>query len=110
MSKETALEKYTKAVEKRDAHITENKAVFDAHEKIVMDIIDAESDLRDAVAESKEGVSNTEFTVTITPQTQTFVDIEQLDKFVADGSMSKEMRDLAVKTEERPPKISIRKN
>lgn len=110
MSKEAALEKYTKLVEKRNEHIKANKTVFDDHEKIVMDIIDAENDLRDAVAESKEGVSNAEFTVTVTPQKQVWADIETLDKFVASGNITKEMRDMVVKTQDRPPKISIKKN
>lgn len=110
MSKETALDKYAGLVAKRDQHIEDNKAVFDDHQKIVMDIIDAENDLRDAVAESKDGVKSAEFTVIYTPQTQTWADIEKLDKFVAEGKISKELRDQIVMTQERSPKISIRKN
>lgn len=127
MSKASALDKYTGLVDKRNKHIEDNKAVFDAHEKIVMDIIDADNDLRDAVTEDFEslveqaktnkeikpaadaGLFNGAFKVTVTPQTQTWGDIEELDKLVAEGTISKEVRDRVVKTQNRPPKISITK-
>lgn len=103
----TALDKYTAAVEKRNEHITANKSVFTAHEQIVNSIIDAENELRDAVAETGAGVSNEAFRVTLVPQTQTWGDIEEVDKFVAGGKLSKADRDQIVKTQTRPPRITI---
>ena len=127
MSKASALDKYTALVEKRNKHIEDNKAVFDDHQKIVMDIIDAENQLRDDVAAEFEvltenaktdttvkpaveaGVSNGEYNVLVTPQTQTWGDIEVLDALVASGEITKEIRDRVVKTQKRPPRITIQK-
>ena len=110
MSKESALAKYAKAVEKRDRHIEANKSVFKEHESIVYDVIDAENELRDAVAESGSGVSDIDYTVTLTPQTQTWADIETIDKYVANGEIAQKVRDEIVKTQKRPAKISIKRN
>ena len=70
MSKESALEKFTSAKQAIIDHIEQNKSVFEAHERLVGRLIDAENDLRDAVAEAGKGVSNADYTVTCTPQTQ----------------------------------------
>jgi hypothetical protein len=102
-----ALDRYTKACEDRDLDIAQNKAVFDKHEQIVMRIIDAENELRDVVAEEKLSFSNGSFNVTFTPQTQTYGDIEALDRLIADGNIDKKFREALVKTISRPPRITI---
>lgn len=104
---ESALEKYTKADQARKAFIEENKAVFDTQSNLVMAIIDAENELRDAVAESGKGVFNGYYKVSCVPQTQTFADIEVIDQMIGSGIIKKELRDQIVKTNERPPRISI---
>lgn len=108
-------------------HIEDNKEIFDAHQKLVMEVIDTENELRDATAErvtaleadtSEAGIqalnefvargeTNGTYHVKASPQTQTWADIEELDKEVASGRMSKETRDRIVKTQKRPAKISI---
>jgi hypothetical protein len=123
----TQLENYTKAVQTVKNHIEDNKEIFDAHQKLVMSVIDTENELRDAIAERvtaleadtseagiqalnefvRTGAMNGSYKVTATPQTQTWADIEELDKEVSSGRMSKETRDRIVKTQKRPAKISI---
>jgi hypothetical protein len=105
MSKESALEKCTKAIEKRNRFIEDNKAVFNGYEKIGGEIIDAENELRDAVAEANTGVSNAEFTVTVTPQTQRVYNEDKLKQFLSGPQFADAVNDVT-----RPPKISIKKN
>lgn len=110
MSTQNALERYTVAKEKVEAHIEDNKAVFDTHQKLVMSLIDAENELRDTVSESREGVSNGKYTVSYLPQTQTWADIETIDQMIATGLIKKELREKIVMTQERPARISIKEN
>jgi len=102
-----SLDKYSNAVNAMKAHQESNQAVFDEHKRLVLKIIDAENELRDAVAESKEGVENLYHKVTVTPQTQTFADVEEVDKALGAGYISQSVRDRIVKTVQRPEKISI---
>lgn len=101
------LDNYTAAVHARDAHIEANNAVFSAHEQIVLRIIDAENALRDAVAVSKEPVSNGEFKVTITPQESEVTDIAKIDELVNLGVLSYGTRAQIVKMQKRPDRITI---
>lgn len=128
MSKANSLDRYTKLVADRDRHIEDNKAVFDAHQKIVFDIMDAENDLRDKVAsefeslveraktdqtvnpEAEAGINNGEYTVVVSAQEQTWADIEAIDKLIVDGVIPSNRRSEIVKNQKRPPRISIRKN
>lgn len=92
-----------------EENIKDHKDIFDAHERLVMQAIDAENALRDAVADAGEGVSNGLYTVTFTPQTQTIFDEE---KILAQVGMSK---DVAVgmgliTVNQRPPRITIGKS
>lgn len=103
-----ALENYTRVFAERELLIAANKPIFDQYEAIGMRIIDADNALRDAVAEAKQGVQNDKFVVTVTPQTQTWADIEEIDKLIDGGVIPKAKRDQIVKTQERPVKISIR--
>lgn len=104
MSTENALEKYTVAIKARDRHFEANKPVFEAHEKFVNDIIDAENDLRDQVAESNKGVENGEYKVIVAPQTQRVYDEEKLKAL-----LTKEQFAMVVKDNPRPAKITIKK-
>jgi len=101
-----ALDSYTKACEDRDRHIADNTAVFKAHEMIVNRIIDAENNLRDIVAEENAPVSNGEFRVTITPQTQTVFDEA---KILGDLHLTREqaLSQRIITDNPRPPRITI---
>lgn len=102
MSKESALQKYANAIEERNEHLEQNKSVFEAHQRIIGKIIDAENELMDAVAESGSGIENGLYKVTITPQTQKVYDDEALSKL-----LQPEEVDQVVKEVTRSPKISI---
>lgn len=102
----TALQKYSNAVAAVKEHKEANAGVFDAHEKLVFAVIDAENELRDAVAVSKEGVSNGMHRVTITPQTQTIVDPDDLKAHQGEALTPELIAELT-KTYERPPRITI---
>lgn len=101
-----ALQKYTSAVAKRNDHIEQHADVFKQHEKIVYDVIDAENELRDAVAESGQGLNNGLYNVTVTPQTQEVWDEEKLLKAL---NMSKDSAIAAglLMINQRPPRITI---
>ncbi len=106
MTTASALQKYTNAVDKRNDHIAQNKGVFDAHEKIVGEVIDAENELRDEVAASGEGIENGLYKVTTTPQTQ---EIYDESKVLAALGMTK---DVAIEKgliviNQRPARITI---
>lgn len=109
MSKENSLEKYTKAIDALESHKESNKAVFEEHQKLVFEVIDAENVLRDDVAEANAGVENGSYKVIVTPQTQTYGDVEAIDKLVADRIISPELRNKIVVTTQRPAKITIQK-
>lgn len=109
MSKEAALDNYAKAVSALERHKEQNSTVFEDHQELVFRVIDAENLLRDEVAMAKSGVENNEYNVTCTPETQTFGDIEEIDKLVAAKLISPEIRAKIVKTVDRPARITIKK-
>lgn len=102
-----ALSKYSACVKRLKDHQEDNSGVFKDHERLMLAVVDAENDLRDAVAELGAGVSNSEHRVVVTPQTQNYADIDVIDSLVSNGSISKELRDTIVKTVQRPPRITI---
>ena len=97
MSKETALENYTKAMKNLTDHEEANKPVFAEHQRLAMLTIDADNALRDAVAEEGAGVFNESYKVTYTPQTQTIYNDEIIKAKAPE----------AITTQERPPRITI---
>jgi len=101
-----ALQKYSNVKDELNNHINQNKSIFDAHEKIVMKLIDAENELRDAVAESGQGLNDGLNIVTVTPQTQTVYDEE---KILSALRVSKEGAIAAglIQINQRPPRITI---
>ena len=107
MNKENALERYSNAYSAVTAHTNLNTVVFDEHKRLVGLLIDAENELRDAVAEAGASVANSNFRATLTPQTQTYADIEEVDALAQAGRITQEERDKVVKTVGRPPRISI---
>lgn len=107
MSAEQSLEKYGNAVRAMKDHQEDNKAVFEAHKKLMFNVIDAENEVRDAAAEAGVGVENGAYRVVVTPQTQTFADIEELDRAILEGKATQELRNRIVKTNTRPPRITI---
>lgn len=110
MSKVNALGKYASAMRARADLIEANKAVFADYERIGMTIIDAESELRDAVAEDKDGIVGDGYQVVYSPQSQTYADIEKIDEMIENGvKLTPGLRAEIVKTVDRPAKITIRK-
>ena len=107
MDSATSLEKYSKAVQAVKNHQEANSSVFTQHKGLMLQLIDAENELRDAVAESGAGISDNYTIVTIKPQTQTWSDIEAIDALIAQGKIPSELRSQIVKTQQRPPRISI---
>lgn len=105
-----ALEKYSAATRAIKAHLDENSGIFSAHQRLLMQQLDSENELRDAVAISGFGISNRDFVVTITPQSQTFVDPEYVKELIAQGKISKELEGSLIQTQQRSPRISIREN
>jgi len=104
---DAALIAYTSAMDALKGHQEDNKEVFDAHQKLVMNVIDAENVLRDEVAELKESVSNGQYRASYTPQSQTYADIEEIDRAVSQGIITQEVRSQIVKTVDRAARITI---
>lgn len=113
-----ALDKFSRAKQSVKEHIDDNKKVFGDHEKLVGALIDAESELRDAAAELEEGIpvaggvvaSNNDFRILVTPQTQTFVDPEELKAIVENSAApigDKAAILSTIHVNKRPPRISI---
>jgi len=107
MDAATSLSRYSEAVQAVEDHRKQNEAVFSAHKALVMRVIDTENDLRDTVAETMESVSDGDNKVTVTPQTQTWADIAVIDALIASGKIPAELREQIVKTQQRPPRITI---
>lgn len=105
MTVEQALNKFGIARIAVEEHINQNKPVFDAHERLVSAVIDAENALADEVEAAKVSANNGMFAVTYSPQTMTFADIEVIDKLIAEGKLDKNLRAEIVKTVDRPAKI-----
>jgi predicted transcriptional regulator len=108
MSKETALQNYTRAMGAVESNIELNKPVFDRQRTLTMAVIDAENALRDAVAEDGKGVSNGLYSVTVTPQTQTVYDET---KILSRLGITREqaVTEGIITVNQRPPKITIGK-
>lgn len=104
MSAQNSLEKYTRAKQAVDAHIQANQVVFDAHQKLIFDLVDVENDLRDDVAEEAKGVSNADFSVIYEPITQEVVDMEALQAYIKAGTVPAAI----IQKNQRPPRINIR--
>lgn len=102
MNSEQALLKYTNAVDAVKDHIEKNKSIFDAHERLVFQVIDAENELRDAVAASGQGVQNGSHKVTFEKQTQTIFDEDKMKCYLSAEEMQK-----VTTVNERPPRITI---
>lgn len=102
MNSEQALLKYTNAVGAVKEHIQEHKGIFDAHERLVFQVIDAENELRDAVAASGQGVQNGSHKVTFEKQTQTIFDEDKMKCYLSAEEMQK-----VTTVNERPPRITI---
>lgn len=94
---QAALEKYAKAVLSIKDYGDQNKSVFEEHNRLMMNVIDAESELRDIVAVEKKGFDNGMFKVVVTPMTQTVFDEERIREEMPE----------AITVVERPLKISI---
>lgn len=110
-----SLDKYTTAKGAVDAHIEANKAVFDVHKNLVMNMIDRDNELRDEAVAHLEGLpedkpsviaSNGSFKVIVTPQAQVFVDPEELKASEGKSLIPSVIAEL-IHTVKRPPRITI---
>lgn len=106
MSTESALQKYTRAVAAAEDHQEANRAIFDAHKRYVMAIMDAENELRDAAAESLLGANDGIHIVTVTPTTQTVYNEDQIRAVCAKAGVSPET---IISVNQRPPRITVGK-
>jgi hypothetical protein len=106
MNQTTALQQYTTAVENLKAHQEGNEVVFKEHARLLGLVLDARNQVEDAVAESGVGLENGMHRVTVTPMTQTIVDPDDL-KAHAGQTLTPELIDQLVKTQNRPPRITI---
>lgn len=104
MNPQATLQAYTNADQARKDHIAANAEVFKQHERLVMAVIDAENNLRDAVAESGQPIENGSYRVTVTPQTMRTYDE---DKLRAALSSNPAILADAIKDVPRPPRITI---
>ncbi len=112
MSIQNSLERFSKAKAEITEHIAQNEGVFKAHERLVGNLIDAENALRDdaaadpAVEATLQPVvvaTNGQFSVTVTPQFQEYVNVDEL-KIEARGNDTL-LR--LIKTVKRSPRINI---
>lgn len=104
-----SLERYAVAEKAVLDHIEENKQLFDAHQQLVLRMMDARSALEDAVIESKEGVSDGIFTVTLVPQ-PSYLDTEAVKKMIGEGgSIDKVGLEAMITSSARAPRVSISK-
>ena len=94
--------KYTNAIDAQKDHMSNNPEVFKENNRLVMAIIDAENELRDAVAESGTGVSNGSFNVTITPVAQRIYNEDKLHEFLSPTQFAQVVNDVT-----RPARITI---
>ena len=104
----TLLDKYSDKVKALKAFQGENKSVFDQHQTLLFAVIDAENELKDEVASTKEVAKNDFHEVKRTPQTQTFADIEVIDQLINNGVIPASRRSEIVKVQDRPDYIGIR--
>ena len=103
MSKENSLEKYTMAVNAIEAHKEAHQAVFKEHERLLMNLIDTENELRDEVATDGSGVENSQFKVVVIPQTQRVYDEDKLHQLLNATQFASVVNDV-----QRSPRISIK--
>lgn len=102
------LDRYSQAVNALEDHKRANASVFSAHQQLVFRVIDAENALRDEIEVTKEAPKNEYHEVKVTPQSQTFADIEVIDQLIRDGVIPQRVRNDIVKTVSRPDYVGIR--
>lgn len=93
------MQKYANAMDALEGHIESNKPVFDAHKELAMKVMDAENELRDAVAENGSGIVGAGYTATYTPVEQKVYDEEKIKKLCPE----------AITVNQRPARITIGK-
>lgn len=103
-TKESALQRYTDAQDKLEQHIKDNQKVFDDHQKIVLELMDRDNELRDAVAEDGKGITNGLWNVTVTPQTQRVYNEDKMKQYMSGTQFADVVSDVT-----RPARITIGK-
>ena len=108
MNPATALEKYTSAFNAMKDHQDRNGDIFKEQQRLFLALMDAENELRDAAALALTGAENGQFKVAVTPQTQTFADIDEINRILETGAhICYDDLKTIVKTVPRPPRINI---
>jgi hypothetical protein len=107
MEIQAALDSYTRATTALADLEKANESIFNTRKQLALRVLDADGELRDAVAIAGHGISNRNFEVKYTPNTMTFADIDVIDSLIKEGKISPDLRDKIVKTVDRPPRINI---
>ncbi len=101
------LEKYSKAVAELKAHQHQNAGVFEEHQNLLFKVMDAENELRDHVAATKQGEKGLDHEVTCVEQTQEVFDEEktlQALRVTREGAIAAGI----IVINQRPPRINIK--
>lgn len=103
----THLEKYTQAVARLKDHQEANKPVFDEHKELMLNVIDSENELRDAVAVTLQGEKNAYHEVVVREETQ---EVFEEDKVLGALGLTKQgaIDKGFIAVNKRPPRIIIR--
>ncbi len=108
MSTFSALQRYVRTVDAIQNHIEENKAIFDDHQRLVMQEIDARSDVEDEAALEAESLAKEplivgSFRLIVHPQTMVVYNDEKIAEIEKEKGISLK------RTQSRPPRIVISK-
>lgn len=101
------LEKYSKAVAELKAHQSQNAGVFEEHQNLLFKVMDAENELRDHVAATKQGEKGLDHEVTVVEQTQ---EVFAEDKVLSALGLTRQgaIDRGIIEVNQRPPRISIK--
>lgn len=103
----TQLDKYSKAVAALKDHQRANATVFEEHQRLLFNVMDAENELRDKVAETKQGEKGLDHEVTVQEQTQEVWEEEKTLQALGLTKQGAIDRGL-IAVNQRPPRISIK--
>lgn len=98
-----SLEKYEAAVRAVKKHQDDNFAVFSHHNKLFLNVVDAENELRDYIAEAKINEKGSTHEVTYLDQKQEVVDMDKLKSYLPIEKYTE-----IVTINQRPPRITIK--
>jgi len=103
-TKEEALEKYSRKAQEVESYVKNHQDVFGPHQKLLYDLMDAENELKDAVAEEKATVSNTQFECLYNKNIQRIYNENKMHELLTPTQFASVVDDV-----ERSPRIVIHK-